>query len=764
MVYGKVLRSSLAHARIKSIKCAAAEALSGVLTVVTGQNIARYVASPYCGKYLKDQPILTLKKVRYDGDIVAAVAATEEGIAEQAVKLIEVDYEPLPPVTTLDEALAGGDLVHDEQSARVDNPRYAERGAKKEPRFGRGASYIAHEGSNIFHHFRFERGDVEHGFAQADFVFEDTFYFPGAQHCAMEPHASLANFDDDQLTIWSGLQIPFSLRDEIAEIFGIPLNRVRVVVPYVGGGYGGGRGVITSILAALLSRVVRRPVRLAFAGEESFKTFCQPRARVSIKTGVSKDGTFVARQCSVYLTCGAYAHSMPAKVDKLGCQAQGPYRIPHIRTDSYGVYTTTVPTTAFRGFGAPHITFAHESQLDIIASRLQVDPLELRLKNLLEKGEAYNPGDTPLDCDIKNALLRVAQVIEWGKKNDGGSRDAAYVTGKGIACSVKDTGGVNKPAYAMVKIAADGSVLLSSASVELGQGVRTALLQIAAQELGLGAEAIQVTEIDTQYTPYDMGTNSTSGIVVMGQAVAGAARDARRQLIAAATSVLGADEREIVIEQGSIRFGETVFSFQDILRRYFGDTRGEIIGRGFFKVSRNEEAPLGYPTLAWEVGIAGAEVKVDKSTGEVRIAKYVSLGDAGKMINPLQCRGQEEGAVMFGIGHTLFEEILYEDGKLLNPHLVDYRIPKFRDLPADFTSIILEEGGGQGPHGAKGLGEGGVLAVAAAVCNAVYDAIGIRIPQVPLRGERVWLAARKQRLTAGDQDCAVSSPPHVQVT
>jgi CO/xanthine dehydrogenase Mo-binding subunit len=246
----------------------------------------------------------------------------------------------------------------------------------------------------------------------------------------------------------------------------------------------------------------------------------------------------------------------------------------------------------------------------------------------------------------------------------------------------------------------------------------------------------------------------------MGQAVASAARDARRQLIAAAAAVLAAEEQEITFEQGSIRFCETGFSVQEILRRYFGDTRGEIVGRGFFKVSRNDAAPLGYPTLAWEVGIAGAEVNVDRMTGEVRIAKYVSLGDAGKMINPLQCRGQEEGAVMFGIGHTLFEEILYEDGKLLNPNLVDYRIPRFRDVPPDFTSIILEEGGGPGPQGAKGLGEGGALAVSAAVCNAVYDAIGVRIFQVPLGGERVWLAARNQDATAGDQDRPESPTVH----
>ncbi len=737
MVYGKVLRSLLPHGRIRHMDSRKAESMRGVLAVLTRENLQ--VAFPYFGAIFKDQPIVALEKVRYAGDIVAAVAATEPEIAEEALKEIEVDYEELPAVITLEEALKeGAPLVHEKLFER------------KKPNYGRGATNIVHENSNILHHFRYERGDVERGFGEADFVFEATFVIPSAQHYQMEPHISLANFESDHVTIWCGIQVPFSLRQVVSQMFGIPLSRVRVIVPYVGGGFGGQKGLLASILAVALSRLVHRPVQVAFSADESFKTICQPRAKVTLKTGVKKDGTFVARQCEVYLIAGAYAHLTPQKAEKMACRAPGPYRIPHLLTNAYVVYTNTVPATAFRGYGGQHVAFAYESHLDMIAHRLEVDPLEIRMKNLLERGEEYYPGDTPMDCNLKAGLKQVAEAIGWNKMNtaDALSENGIQTRrfrGKGIACTAHGNGGTNKPAYAIVKILTDGSVLICSATVEIGQGARTALLQIVADELSVSPEGVTVAEIDTQYTPYDMGTISVSGITLMGLAVQKAARDAREQLLSAAASALGTQVTGVELNEGTVVGKGKSLSFQEVMRLYSGDTGSEIVGRGFYKVPRIDEAPLGYPTPFWEVGIGGAEVEVDVMTGEVKILKYVSLGDAGKMIHPIQCQGQEEGGVMFGIGHTLFEELVYQDGQLINANLVDYRLPKFCDLPQSFTSIIHEQGGGPGPYGAKGMGDGGVVAVAAAVCNGVYNAIGVRFHEVPLRAERVWQAIERHR-------------------
>ncbi len=737
MVFGKVLRSPLPHARIRRIDSRAAESAPGVLAVLTRENLQ--VAFPYHGPYVKDQPIIALDKARYAGDIVAAVAATEEKIAEEALKRIEVDYEELPAVLTVEEALKeGAPLVHEKMRGR------------KEPHYGKGGTHFIHENSNICFHFRYERGNIEEGFKASPLVFEDAFYFPSAQHYPMEPHVSIASFDGENLTIWSSTQSPFPVRQELSRVLGIPFNRIRLIVPYVGGGYGSKSGFKTEGVAALLSRLARRPVRLAFGAEETFKTICQPRAKVVLKTGVKKDGTFVARRGEIYFDGGAYANSGPTVTEKAGYRAHGPYRIPHVLTDSYSVYTNTVPGGAFRGFGGPQASFAYESHLDMIAHRMHIDPLELRMKNLLEKGEAYAAGDTPIDCDLKAAIRRVAKEIGWESKTQGfqAIKDKELKNrikrGKGLASAVKDGGGTNKPAHAMVKILNDGSVLLSSGSVEIGQGMRTAFAQIVAEELSVSPREIQFAELDTHYTPFDKGTNASSATSVMGQAVQKAARDARAQLLSAAAAALDAAPSKLQLREGAVVAQGKSLSFREVMRLYFADTEGEIVGRGFFKVVRNVEVPLGYPSPFWEIGFGGAEVEVDGMTGEVKILKYVSLTDAGKMIHPLQCHGQDEGAAIFGLGLALFEDLVYQDGQLVNSSLVDYRLPRFPDLPRSFHTHILEEGGGPGPYGAKGMGEGGILAVAPAVCNAVYDATGIRLTRVPLKSEMVWRAIVKK--------------------
>jgi CO/xanthine dehydrogenase Mo-binding subunit len=730
MTHAKILRSPHPHARIRHIDINKAAAIPGVVAVLTRDTLD--VNSPYYGAYIKDQPVVALEKVRYVGDIVAAVAATDEKIAERAVHEIEVDYEELPAIFRVEDALfKTAVIIHDENPARRD------------PNYGYGASLIRHDLSNIFYHFHYERGEIETGFKESDQVFEETYFLSSAQHYPMESHVCVADFQNHQVTLWSGSQTPFPLRQEIARMFGLALSSVRVVVPYVGGGYGSKSGIKFEALAVALSRLAKKPVRLSVSADETFKTLCDPSAKVTIKTGVKKDGTFIARYCEVYLNGGAYANSGPTVTERAGYRAHGPYRIPHVKTNCYCVYTNTVPGGAFRGFGGPQVSFAYESHLDMIAHHLNIDPVQLRLKNLLDKGELYTAGNIPIDCDLKSELKLLAQKIGWGQQPAKNSKPGLK-RGKGIACAVKDGGGVNKEANAAVKILIDGSVILFVGSVEIGQGVRTALMQVAAEELSVKPERVQVAPLDSSYTPFDRGTHASSAITVMGNAVQAAIQDAGAKLVAIAAEIFNAPPSTIRFEGGKIFAGEQSASIGEVMRRFFGDVEGEILGSGRFKVPRRDDAPLGYPATFWENGLAAAEVEVDEMTGEVKIVNYVSLTDAGKMINPLHCRGQEEGSVLFGIGHALYEQLIYRDGQLINPNLVDYHLPRFRDLPRSFHSIIVEEGGGTGPFGAKGIGEGGTLAAAAALCNAVYDATGVRLYSVPLTGQRIWTACTKK--------------------
>ena len=338
MIVGKVLRSPVAHARIQKIDWHNAAELPGVIAVLTRENCQ--VATPYIGSMIKDQPLVALDKVRYAGDIVAAVAATDASIADQALGRIRVDYEELPAMTSVDEALrSGAPLIH--ETLRRARP----------PQYGRGASYIVHEQTNICHHFRYERGNIEDGLRESDIIFEDTFQFPSAHHYPMESNVSVADFRGDGITIWTATQGPFALRQELSRVFGLPLSQVQVIVPYVGGGYGGSKGLVPSIIGAALSRLAGRPVKVNFSAEENFKTICQPRAKIVMKTGLKKNGTFVARRCEIFLNAGAYVNSTPSVAEKAGYRGHGPYRFPYVQTDAYAVYTNTVPTGSFRGFG-----------------------------------------------------------------------------------------------------------------------------------------------------------------------------------------------------------------------------------------------------------------------------------------------------------------------------------------------------------------------------------------------------------------------------
>jgi CO/xanthine dehydrogenase Mo-binding subunit len=725
MAHGKILRSPYAHARIKRVDARKAETLPGVYAVITRDDQR---GLGMFGAAYKDQTIVAIDKVRYVGDPVAAVAAVDEATAEEALNLIDVEYDELPAVTSIEEALApDAPLVHDSSSSGGEMM---------------GQHYEAPKefaGSNLCYRFSYAKGHVEEGFKKADHIFDDTFRFPRVQHFSMEPHATVAHVDGNHITLWAGTQEPFTLREHLAEIFHLPMNKIRIIVPYLGGAYGGKLAVKTEPLAAALSWKARRPVRLVHSIEESFKTVTRHPARVQIKTGVTKDGKLVARQCLIYMETGAYADAGPRVTQKAGYRCFGPYRIPHIKTDAYTVYTNTVPAGAYRGFGTLQVTWAYESQMDIIAEKLALDPLELRLKNLLKKGELYTPGDTPVDCDLKEGLLRAAKEIGWNKKDNKLNR------GKGLACCMKDGGGTYKVASAAVKMNSDGSIILLTGTVEIGQGARTALSQIVAEELAVPLSRITVAELDTDVTPYDVNTNASSSTVVMGLSVQRAALDLKRQLLRHGAKVLKASHDRLALKHGRIEDpkGQGI-SFEGLMHKVFSSKAGEIVGRGAYQDIKSKKAALGSPTTFWEISWGGAEVEVDRDTGEITLIKYVSLADVGQAIHPVLCEGQDEGGVMNALGHSLLEEMLYRDGQLLNPNLVDYRVPTFSDLPMGFETILVENHNGPGPFGAKGTGEGGLLPVAPAIGNALYRATGVRLYHLPLTPERIWQALQRK--------------------
>ncbi len=726
MAHGKILRSPYAHARLLRVDASKAEQMPGVYGVITRDDQR---GLGMFGAAYKDQTIVAVDKVRYVGDPVAAVAAVDGATAEEALGLIEADYEELPAVTSIEEALASdATLVHEAASSG---------GELMGQRYETPKEFF---GTNLCYRFSYSKGDVAEGFKKADFIFEDTFTFPRVQHFSMEPHATVAHVEGNRMTLWASTQEPFTLREHLAAIFNVPLNKIRIIVPYVGGGYGGKLAVKTEPLAAALSWKVKRPVRLAHSIEESFKTVSRHPSRFRIKTGVTKTGRLLARECLIHMDTGAYADAGPRVTQKAGYRCFGPYRIPHMKTDAYTVYTNTVPSGAYRGFGTLQVTWAYESQMDIIADKLGLDPLELRLRNLLKKGELYTPGDTPVDCNLKEGLVRAAKAIGWGQRAKKSN------IGKGLACCMKDGGGTYKVASAAVKMNSDGSLVLLTGTVEVGQGARTALSQIVAEELGVPLARVTVAQLDTDVTPYDVNTNASSSTVVMGLSVQRAAKDLKRQLFKHAAKILKTKPERLSLQQGRIHAGRGQrLTFAEVMQKIFLSKAGELVGRGAYQDIKSTKAALGSPTTFWEISWGAAEVEVDPDTGGVEITKYVSLSDVGKAIHPMLCEGQDEGGVMNGIGHSLLEEMVYKDGQLLNPNIIDYPIPTFAHLPKHFETILIENRNGPGPFGAKGTGEGSLLPVAPAIGNALYHATGVRLCTLPLTPEKVWRALQVKK-------------------
>lgn len=719
MLEAKVLRSPRPHARITRVDTTKAAALPGVVAVLTSAQLSGI--DPYYGVAYKDQPIFAIDQVRFEGEPIAAVAAVDAVTAEAAVDLIEVEYDDLPAVTSIDQALAS--------DAPLVQETFKASGHFRDLRSLRPVA-----GTNICHHYTYARGAGADGLEDADVVVEDEFTFPAVQHVSLESFVAVAQWESGTLTVWAGTQHPFHVRKELAEIFHLKLPDVRVIVPLIGGGFGQKCYTKIEPLAAVLARAAGRPVRLSLSLHEAFHTLTRHAARLRLRTGATRDGTLVARVAEIWLDTGAYADVGPRVTNKVGYRSIGPYRWKHCKVDAYTVMTHRVPAGAFRGYGGPQAAWASESQIDRIAEELHRDPLELRLQNLIAKGEAYSPGDTPMDGDLRESVRKAAQAVGWGTPVAPGH-------GRGIAVALKDGGGTHTVSTGLVRLHADGSATVFAGSVELGQGPRTVMAQIAAEMLALPLARVTVHEPDTALTPYDQGTSASRSTTLMGYAVQAAAGDVRGQLIAIAQTFFEAPADVITLEDGIARAAHRSATYAELLTAHFGMAGGELLGRGTFRPGVFE-GPLGGATSFWEGGAGAAEVAVDRETGEIRLVTYATVADVGQAISPILCEGQDEGAAMQGLGHTLFEELIFEQGQLLNPSLIDYRVPLMSDLPETFASALVENADGPGPFGAKGVGESGIIAPAPAVAEAVRRAVGVRVRDLPLTPERVWRALR----------------------
>jgi CO/xanthine dehydrogenase Mo-binding subunit len=717
MVHAKLWRSPVPHARIVALDTARAARAPGVLAVLGAADLP--VRDLYYGPAFKDQPLLADGVVRYAGEPVVAVVADTPAHAEAALRLVAADFAERPVVATLDDALApGAPLLHPA-------PRPAGH-------FGDLRALRPVPGTNVCHHFQYARGDVTRAFAEADLVVEQTYTFPMAHHCSLEPHCAIARVDGGGITVWASTQHPFPVRKELAEMFGIALARLTVIVPYLGAAYGNKSYTKIEPLVIALAAAVKRPVRLALTSEEAFLSVRRAAVRYRLKTGARRDGTLVARQAEIHYQLGAYADVGPRVVQKSAYTSAGPYRIPHVSIDAYGVYTNTVVSVAFRGYGVPQLAWAYESQMDVLAERLGLDPLELRLRNLLKRGETFIAGDLPVDADLAEGLQKAARAIDWHAPPAGPRR------GKGLACTIKAPLAPSVSS-AMVRLHADGSATLLTGTVECGQGVRTVLTQIVAEELALAPARIATGRSEVGMGPYDQATSASRSTTLMGLAVQAAARDVADQLRGLGARHLGCERDRVVLRDGRIVGPAGELSYAEAVAVRFGMPGGELIGRGTYRGERGH-APLGGEAPFWEVGMAAAEVEVDEETGAVRVLRYVSVADIGRAINPRECEAQEEGGAMMGLGHTFYEQMVYDGGQLLNPSLIDYRVPAIGDVPATYESILVENGDGPGPYGAKGIGESGLLPTAPAIANAVARAVGVRITDLPLTSERVWRA------------------------
>jgi len=705
MLYGKVLGSPHAHARIKKIDVSRAERLPGVVKVITYKDVPRVLFNPsvWYPNSLdpKDKYILN-EKLRYFGEPVAVVVAVDEDTAEEALELIDVDYEALPAVFDPEEAM------------KPDAPKLHE--------FER----------NIAAHVMNSWGDLEKGFKESDYIFEDRYITSRQAHCSTEPHACLASYEDGKLTIFSGSQVHFKVRRLLSEIFNIPINSIRLISYYIGGGFGSRDEVILEPICALLAMKTGKPVKITMTRAEVFyATTTRHPAILNVKAGVKKDGTLVAMEVKGILNTGAYASHGPVVAGAMCFEDVGMYKTPNFSCDIYVVYTNTPIAGAFRGYGNSQMSFAIESHLDLIAAKLGIDPIEFRKKNVIKLGDVDRSyGYTLKSYGLEECIQKSLRKIAWKKEKI----ETTTVKRRGVGMAINRQGSGAAPALeefsgAFVKINEDGTVAVLSGAVDIGQGISTTMAQIVAEVIGVPVEYVKVSNVDTDFCPADRGTYASGCMYISGEAVRRAAEDAKKKLLDAAAKIMKVKAVDLEIVDGIVRVKGKP-SVKKPIREVVPEE--PIISAATFK------ATMSPPSF----GVHFVEVEVDTETGGVKVLKAVCAHDVGRAINPAVVEGQIEGGFVQGMGYALIEDLLVDgNGKILNAGFQDYKTYRPCDLP-EIESIIVETIGSNEAFAARGVGEAAIKPSAPAVANAIFDAIGVRIKDLPITSEKILRALK----------------------
>ncbi len=737
MLHGKIKRSPYPHARILKIDTEAARTLNGVRAVIT----ARDVPNSLYGVMLKDTPMLARDRVRYVGEAVAAVAADSLEIAEEAVDLIKVEYAPLPYVTNVEKALEKESVV-----IHPDLPTY-----KAGPPF---PVRIDPNRPNVGNHYHVEHGNVESGFSEADFVVQNRFETAAMQHMHLEPSCAVARAEPDgRVTIWSATQSPYMIRQQISDIFQISTSRIRVIAPYEGGGFGSRLEVHSEPVAVALAMKSRKPVKVALTREEVFtSTLVRHPFVVYIKDGVKRDGTIIARDMKVILNGGAYSGGFGMSVCR-NCifGAVSTYNIANFRFDSIRVFTNAPPGGAFRGYGSTQVDWAIECQMDCIANELHLDKIQIRRRNLLHAGDRNAIGETMKDVNHHGVVERVLEKLRLDEpRQDYDS--GPWRRGKGFALTTKYTTAPTASA-ATVRVLDDHTVILFVSGTEIGAGSDTIYSQIVAEELNCPVESVIVSGPDTMFTPFDDGANSSRRTYYLGNACRMAAQDARQQILERASRALQVPESNLMVEDWKIveRNGSKSIKVSELFLKdqtrsgAFLPGSGDLIGRGVWHERvgfldpvtgrcTTDRAVTYYTPVA-----TGVEVEVNEETGFMRVLNIYCAIDVGKAINPLSVEGQIEGGVVQGLGGAICEELILQDGKPINANLADYKVPLSLGTP-HVQAIVLESPEANGPYGARGVGEGPITGISPALANAIVDATGARVYDIPLTPEKILAA------------------------
>ena len=722
-IYGAPLLSSYSHAKILSIDSAEALKMPGVLGIVDrdhldGVNPRLKVAPHEHFKLIDDQDFVAIDKVRYDGDHVALIVAEDLHTAERALEKIHVEYEPLPSVFDAGEALAvGAPILHEER------------------------------GSNLLLEDSLIWGDVDEGFRQAERVFEETFSSPSMFHHPMEPVGGcLVHYMNGEVNMWLPTSSPMRDATEFAHFLGLEPDKVRLRVPYVGGGFGSKIPTTANFAALLASRRLGRPVRLVPSAAYSFRQNSRHAEVFKAKVGVKADGTITALDVDLLVDTGAYTTGGATAAHNSVISAWGCYRIPNLRIKGRCVYTNKVPAGHTRATGKVQTTWGIECMMDGVARQLGMDPYEFRKKNALMRGDFVCKGTPRMDTDYLDLMAEAIAGIGWdGKSNLTPSMDSTngsrWARGRGMALSLRHGSQGGGRAYAMVTMDARGVVTIQHNAPEIGQGTHNLFSVIAAQTLSLPQEQVRVRTPDTAVSLPFAGVSAQRTTMQMGNAVHNACNDLKRDLLGIAAQAKGGKAEEWQLIQGRLCWGETSFAIADIIRLIGGGVVLKAVGYHSVPPMVKDSAFAGMDH--WAPSGAAVDLEVNRDTGELRILGYAVIADAGKAIHYPSAKSQVDGGAVMGFGHALFEETIYQEGQFQNGDPFQYRLPVMEDIPQNFYSSMLEKGDGPGPFGSKGMAQTSIVTVGPAIGNAIYDALGVRIRSLPITPEKILRAMGK---------------------